>query len=155
MSKSYRVLLGNTVFRVIGLGSRDLAAVESEVQAGARFVTFRYCCSAILITHVGESEVYYLRPGQWAAWRGLKYSLLTLIAGWWAFPHGPIHTALTVAHNTAGGQDVTAALMAAARQTRGAKAALDNLPSPEEQPDPAAFFRQMEQSQRQDRPPRG
>ena len=44
--------------------------------------------------------------------RGLPWTLLTLLAGWWGIPWGPIYTIQSLVVNLKGGKDVTASLAA-------------------------------------------
>ena len=45
--------------------------------------------------------------------KGLPYTLISLLAGWWGIPWGPIWTVMTVVQNFAGGKDLTPAVLAA------------------------------------------
>ena len=44
---------------------------------------------------------------------GLRYSLISLLFGWWGIPWGPIWTLGTVFKNLGGGVDVTANVLSA------------------------------------------
>jgi len=58
------------------------------------------------------SNIYYIPPGQSAVAKGLPWTLLTLVAGWWGIPWGPIFTVQTLVTNFQDGKDLTAELMA-------------------------------------------
>jgi len=90
---------------VDGLSAADLLA---EIRRGGRFVFFESCISFIALTLRRPSGIVFLRSGQSGWLRGLPYTLMNLILGWWGLPWGPIYTLLTVANNLAGGCDVTA-----------------------------------------------
>lgn len=92
-----------------GMSPHDLAA---EVQRGARVIEFSWCVSLLVVTFRRGSFVL-VRPGESALSKGLPYTLLSLVAGWWGFPFGLIFTPLAVIQNLAGGRDVTAATVGA------------------------------------------
>jgi hypothetical protein len=48
-----------------------------------------------------------MRPGRGESIRALQWSLLTLVAGWWGIPWGPIYTVQSIWVNLRGGNDVT------------------------------------------------
>jgi len=39
--------------------------------------------------------------------KGMGFTLLTLVAGWWGFPWGPIYSVQSIYSNLSGGKDVT------------------------------------------------
>jgi hypothetical protein len=78
-----------------------------ELKAGAKFVVYQYCVSIILLTFRRTSDIYFVRAGQHAVSRGLPYTLLSLLFGWWGIPWGPIWTIQSLAVNLGGGRDVT------------------------------------------------
>ncbi len=43
--------------------------------------------------------------------KGLPFTLLSLAAGWWGIPWGPIYTIQSVYNNSRGGEDVTQAVV--------------------------------------------
>jgi hypothetical protein len=53
--------------------------------------------------------------------KGLPFSLISLVAGWWGIPWGPIWTLTTLATNLSGGKDVTREILAAAGLATPAK----------------------------------
>jgi hypothetical protein len=55
--------------------------LEFEIQRGAKFVLFQYCISAVVITFLRPSDIYFLGPGENAAVKGLPFTLLSLVAG--------------------------------------------------------------------------
>jgi hypothetical protein len=98
--------------RVRGTRGLTWAQVEEGLKAGGRFVVFEYCISFVVVTLRRPTDVYFLRPGQWGFVRGLPYTLLSLLLGWWGVPWGFIYTPLAVFTNLSGGCDVTAAVLA-------------------------------------------
>jgi hypothetical protein len=81
--------------------------LERELQAGGRFVFYEYCISLIFISLRQPTAVYFLRAGQSGLVRGLPYTFVSLLLGWWGLPWGLIYTPLTVLTNLSGGRDVT------------------------------------------------
>jgi hypothetical protein len=63
--------------------------IRFELQRGAKFVLFQYCVSLVLITFRRASPVYFIPAGQNALAKGLPWTLLTLVGGWWGIPWGP------------------------------------------------------------------
>jgi hypothetical protein len=93
--------------KVVGISDLSEEQVRHELSLGARFVVYQYCMSMIIITRREPSEAYFIRPNESAVAKGLKYSLLTCVVGWWGIPWGPIFTVQTLYRNFRGGIDVT------------------------------------------------
>ena len=91
-----------------GLENITTEQLRQELQQGAKFVVFSYAISVIILTFKRGSEVYYIRPGESALAKGFPYTALSLVAGWWGIPFGPIFTIWALAVNLGGGKDVTA-----------------------------------------------
>jgi len=62
--------------------------LEFELQRGAKFVLFQYCVSVIVLTFRRPSDIYFIRQGENAVVKGLPFTLLSLVAGWWGIPWG-------------------------------------------------------------------
>jgi len=80
------------------------ASNEAAAPAGTRAVVFEYCISCVFLTFRRTSRVHVLRPGQWAWWRGLPYTLTTLLLGWWGVPWGLVWTPRALWTNLTGGR---------------------------------------------------
>ena len=94
--------------RIQGLEGLNESQVEDALRCGGRFVFFEYCISFFFFSLRRPSQVYFI-PAHQRAWpRGLPYSLLTLLCGWWGLPWGVIYTPLALATNFVGGCDVSA-----------------------------------------------
>lgn len=92
-----------------GLSADDL---QREVQNGGRFVFFPVTISVIVVTFKHTSGVYLVRAGENAVLKGLPFTLVSLLFGWWGIPFGPIHTYESLRANFRGGKDVTEDVMA-------------------------------------------
>src|SRR5262249_3424002 len=100
-----------------GIDSLPADRLENALAAGGRLVVFEYCISLVFISLRRPSRVVLLRPGDRGLWRGLPWSLLSLLLGWWGIPWGVIYTPLTVLTNLSGGRDVTEEVLTLLRPT--------------------------------------
>ncbi|MCI0580585.1 MAG: hypothetical protein L0332_24230 [Chloroflexi bacterium] len=100
-------------------GTENLTPAElhQQLQAGGKFVVFSYAISLVVITFKRDSGVYFIRPGQSAFLKGIQYTLLTLLLGWWGIPFGPIFSIWALVVNLGGGRDVTAQVTGRPRAT--------------------------------------
>lgn len=73
-----------------------------------RLVFYEYCISLILVSLRRPTALVRLRPGQRGWVRGLPYTILTLLLGWWCIPWGLIYTPLVLWTNLSGGRPITA-----------------------------------------------
>ena len=85
--------------------------LQSEIARGGRFVLFQDRISVLILTFRRSSDIYFLRVGESAARHSIGFTILSLIAGWWGLPWGPIYTIGAVATNLGGGKDVTAEVL--------------------------------------------
>ena len=90
-----------------GLSPHELAA---ELDRGGKVVYFLYTISVLIMTFKRPSGLVLIRAGESATAKHLPYTALTLVAGWWGFPWGPIYSIMSLAKNFGGGEDVTASL---------------------------------------------
>ncbi|HEC23812.1 MAG TPA: hypothetical protein ENI95_12940 [Chloroflexi bacterium] len=103
--------------KVIGVEGMTAADLHLELQKGGRFVIYQYCISVIVMTFKRASNVYFLRAGESGVIRGLPFTLLSMMLGWWGFPWGPIYTLESLAINLQGGRDVTQEILALLAQS--------------------------------------
>src|SRR5712692_2712153 len=96
-----------------GLEGMTAGEINFELQRGAKFVLFQYCVSVLLVTYKRASNVYFLKPGESAFVKGLPFTVVSLVAGWWGFPWGPIYTFQSLVTNLSGGKDITKEVVAA------------------------------------------
>ena len=97
--------------KIRGIEGMKHGELDFEVQRGAKFVLFQYCISVVVLTFRRPSDIYFLRQGENAVVKGLPFTLLSLLAGWWGIPWGPIYTIQSVYNNSRGGKDVTQAVV--------------------------------------------
>jgi hypothetical protein len=90
-----------------GLENITHQQLAQELAQGAKFVVYSYAISVIILTFKRGSDVYYIRPGESAIAKGMPFTILSLIVGWWGFPFGPIFTIWALIVNLGGGKDVT------------------------------------------------
>ena len=87
-----------------GIEGVSPSEIEFELGRGGRFVFFPYCISFVVVTMKRPSDVYFIRSGESAVAKGLPYLLLSLVAGWWGIPWGPIYTVQCIYTNLRGGE---------------------------------------------------
>jgi hypothetical protein len=74
--------------KIVGLDGLSDAQIRDDLANGARFVVYFYCVSILVLTFKQPSSIHFIRPGQSAAARGLGFTLLSLVLGWWGIPWG-------------------------------------------------------------------
>jgi len=100
-----------------GLGNMSPDRLRFEVQRGAKLVRYQYCFSLLVITFKRWLEVYYIPAGESSVVKGLPWTLLTVVAGWWGIPWGPIFSIQALIINFKGGKDLTLEMSAAMSRT--------------------------------------
>jgi hypothetical protein len=98
--------------KIQGIEGMTPDEIRFEVQRGAKFVFFYYSVSVLVMSFRRASPVYFIPAGQNALGKGLPWTLLSVVAGWWGIPWGPIYTVQSLVVNFKGGKDVTAELSA-------------------------------------------
>jgi len=103
--------------KIVGVEGMTATELNMELQRGGRFVVFQYCVSILIMTFRRGSNIYFIREGESAVAKGMGYTLLSLLAGWWGIPWGPIYTIGALANNLHGGKDVTPQVVASLGQS--------------------------------------
>ena len=93
---------------IVGIQGMSPQQVAFEVQRGAKFVQYQYCVSALVVTFKRGTDIYFIPAEQNRSMKGLGWTLLTALAGWWGIPWGPIYTVQSLWVNLRGGHDLTA-----------------------------------------------
>jgi hypothetical protein len=92
---------------VAGIEGISEGRLRQELKQGGKFVVFQYCISLLVVTIKRVSPVYFIRAGENGILQGMKYSLISLLLGWWGFPWGPVFTVGSLFNNSKGGINVT------------------------------------------------
>ena len=106
--------------KIIGVEGLTNEQVNDEIGRGGRFVLYQYCISILIMTFKRGSDIYFVKAGEGSIGKGVGFSLLTLLLGWWGIPWGPIYTIQSLWVNFSGGRDVTQEVMAQAGTPAGA-----------------------------------
>ncbi len=99
--------------KINGIEGLSNEQVQGEVQRGGRFVMYQYCISLFVITLKRPSSIYFVRAGEGSVGKGLGFSGVSLLLGWWGIPWGPIYTLQSFWVNFRGGRDVTREILTA------------------------------------------
>ena len=91
--------------------------INRELAHGAKFVMFTFTISIIVMTFRRSSDIYFVRAGESGVLKGLKYTFLSLIMGWWGIPWGPIYTIGCLFTNLTGGKDITQDVLSSVNNT--------------------------------------
>jgi hypothetical protein len=105
-------ITGEFHMKILGVDGLTSQQVQDEVAQGGRFVMYQYCISIIVMTFRRTSNIYFLKAGQGAIGKGVGFTLISLLLGWWGIPWGPIYTVQTLWVNFRGGRDVTQEVLA-------------------------------------------
>ena len=103
--------------KIQGIENMSSDQLRFELQRGAKIVCYHYCVSLLVITLRRSSDAYYIPAGESAVSKGLPWTLLSLVMGWWGIPWGPIFTVQSLVVNFKGGKDLTANFSAAMTRT--------------------------------------
>jgi hypothetical protein len=97
--------------KIIGIEKISVAELQTEVKNGGKFVIYQYCFSVVIMTFKRVSDIYFVKSNESRVAKGLSWSLLSFLFGWWGIPWGIVYTISALAKNFAGGKDVTAEVM--------------------------------------------
>src|SRR5258708_17394683 len=78
--------------KIQGIENMSSDQLRFELQRGAKIVCYQYCVSLLVITFRRSSDAYYIPAGESTVAKGLPWTLLSLVMGWWGIPWGPIFT---------------------------------------------------------------
>jgi hypothetical protein len=93
--------------QIKGIESMTGPELAQEVARGGKFVIYQYAISVVVMSFKRPSDIYFVRSTESAVVKSLPYTLLTLVAGWWGIPFGPIFSVMALFNNLKGGTDVT------------------------------------------------
>lgn len=98
--------------KIVGAENMSPDQMRFEIQRGAKLVHFQYAISILVVSFRRSSNIYFIPAGEGAVGKSLPWTFLSLIAGWWGIPWGPIWTIQALITNFKGGKDVTAQIAA-------------------------------------------
>ena len=98
--------------KIIGTDQLTTEQVHNELSKGGKFVVYQYAVSLVVVSFRRSSDIYFVTADRPFTGARLGYSLLSLLAGWWGIPWGPIFTIQSLWTNLSGGRDVTAQVVA-------------------------------------------
>ena len=81
--------------------------INRELAHGAKVVVFQFTISVLVMTFRRSSDIYFIRSGESRLIKGLPFTLMTFLLGWWGIPWGPIYSVGSLVNNLNGGKDVT------------------------------------------------
>jgi hypothetical protein len=117
--ETYIVVLEVSLAEIKGLEGLSGERVADEIARGGRFVVYQFAISIIIMTFMRPSKITFVRAGENRITKGLGYTILTLLLGWWGIPWGPIRSIQALITNFQGGKDVTPQIMASAAASTG------------------------------------
>lgn len=112
-----------TNLKIRGMEGMTGPQLDFELQRGGKFVLYQYCISVVVLTFKRPSNIYFMKSGESAVLKGLPFTLVSLVAGWWGIPWGPIYTVQSVYNNFRGGKDVTKDVVASFQQSAAGRPA--------------------------------
>jgi len=92
---------------ISGVEGLSVGELNFELERGGKFVVYKYCISVILMTFQRNSRIVFIKSGESTVARGLGYTAISFLLGWWGIPWGPIYTIGSIISNCKGGTDVT------------------------------------------------
>ena len=81
--------------------------INRELAHGAKFVVYQFAISIVVMTFRRSSDIYFIKAGESGVVKGLPYTFMTLILGWWGIPWGPIYSISSLYNNLKGGNNIT------------------------------------------------
>ena len=97
--------------KIQGLDGLSVEQLNFELQRGGKFVVYNYCVSLLLVTFK-RGRIHFVRAEENRVSKSLPWTALSLVAGWWGIPWGPIYTIQSLVTNLRGGKDVTQEILA-------------------------------------------
>jgi len=109
-------MAGEGEMKIIGAENLTNEQVHYELSKGGKFVVYQYAVSLLVVSLRRSSDIYFVTADRPFTGARLGYSLLSLVAGWWGIPWGPIFTIQSLWTNLSGGRDVTAQITSSASE---------------------------------------
>jgi len=102
--------------KIIGVENIESMELQMELQKGGKFIVYNYVISVLIMTFKRNSDIYFVKADENAVIKGLPFTLLSVLFGWWGIPWGIIYTFQAIFVNLGGGKDVTNEVLAAVRK---------------------------------------
>ena len=93
--------------KIQGIEGLTPGELRQQIDIGGRFVYYKYTISALVVTFWRSSDIYFVKANESRVVKGLGWTGLTLLLGWWGIPWGPIRSTMSLWTNLRGGEDVT------------------------------------------------
>ena len=93
--------------KIHGIQGLAPGEIQHQIDIGGRFVYYKYTISAFVVTFWRSSDIYFVKANESRVVKGLGWTGLTLLLGWWGIPWGPIRSVVSLWANLRGGEDVT------------------------------------------------
>ena len=99
--------MGSKIKNIEGMSN---AEIKDEISRGGKFVYFTYTVSILIMTFKRPTDIYFVKADEATLKYSAPYLLLSLVAGWWGIPWGPIYTIGSIATSFKG-NDITSVVM--------------------------------------------
>ena len=100
-----------------GVEGMTIAQLQDEINNGGKFVIYSYCFSIIVMSFKRSSDIYFLKAGQSSFIKGLPWTAISFVFGWWGLPWGIIYTIGSLITNFGGGKNVTTEVLKTIQQS--------------------------------------
>ena len=97
--------------KIKGIEGLTVIELQDEINQGGKFVIYQYCISILVMSFKRPSDIYFVRKDGNRLTKGLPFSLVSFLLGWWGIPWGIIYTFGSLGTNFGGGKDVTGDVM--------------------------------------------
>ena len=96
--------------KILAIENMSHDELTDGIAAGGKFVMYQYVISILILSFKRASPIYYIPAGASRVPKGLMFSGIALVLGWWGIPWGLFWTPMAIFRNFRGGKDVTAAV---------------------------------------------
>jgi len=80
---------------------------RAQLISGKRYVVYQYAMSFVLYGFMHHTRIHMASSRKHAILKGLPWTLVSFLLGWWSLPGGPIFTVQCLINNLRGGLDVS------------------------------------------------
>jgi hypothetical protein len=108
---------------IYGMDNPTPQTLARAVADGNRLVFFEYCISLVAASLRRPTGIHLVPADRVRLPGGWRYTILSLLLGWWGIPWGLIYTPLVIITNLSGGCDVTEEVCAQLAEANAAEPA--------------------------------